>query len=92
MPDNWKPYARITRKLEIKYHPVITRIILKFRKQFIALYKQNPHAAHSALQQVTVNEEMTKVVQSIYKVAGVAGARMQAEEIKKHVKAKRYYR
>lgn len=88
MPNQWRQYAAMTRPLELKYHPVITRIILKFRKQFIALYKQNPHAAHSALQQVTVNEEMTKVVQSIYKVAGVAGARMQHEEIKKHLRQK----
>jgi hypothetical protein len=83
MTTNWRQYAAFTKKLEDKYQPAFVRLITKFRKQFIAHYKQNPHGARSALQQQVMNEEVTALIRSIYRTAGLSGAKRQADELKK---------
>lgn len=88
MPNHWKPYAAKTKLLEEKYKPAIERIIVKFRKQFISHYKQSPHSAHAALNQITLHQDIATLIQSIYKTAGLMGARMTNEEIKKQATLK----
>jgi hypothetical protein len=78
-----RQYLAAVHALERKYSPVIERIITKFRKQFIASYKANPSGAHSALQQQVMNEDIIKVLRSIYRTAGLSGAKRQHDELKK---------
>lgn len=87
MPNN-RRYLQSTSALEKRYKPAITRIIQKFRKEFIRRYKANPQAARNELNSILLNEDIAKVLRSIYRTAGLMGARMANEEIKKQATIK----
>lgn len=82
MPNN-RRYLQLTSALEKRYRPTITRIIQKFRKEFISRYKRNPQAARNELANILLNEDIAKVLRSIYRTAGLMGAKLANDEIKK---------
>src|SRR3954469_14182232 len=71
-------------KLEKRYVPYLIRIITAFRKKFIAdLKAHGKSVALSRLQSTHMNEALLPLIHSIYKTAGLFGARMTHEEIRK---------
>lgn len=83
MPKPIRTYMAQTYQLEKKYVPAIVRIITKFRKQFITHYRAHPDSARAQLSQLVINEDIAKLITSIYKTAGLAGAKRQHDELKK---------
>jgi hypothetical protein len=83
MPNYWRPYAQATLKIEAKFVPYVVGVIKAFREQFVAdmQYKGKEYAL-SQLSLRTAHAELTPILQSIYKVAGLMGAKMTASEIK----------
>jgi hypothetical protein len=87
MPNHWKPYAQRTKKLEDTFTPKLIRVIKSFRKQFIQdLQTHGEQYAKSQLHSVIWSDELTPLIQSIYKTAGLLGARILSSEQKAFVK------
>jgi uncharacterized protein with gpF-like domain len=75
--------------LEIQYIPKIITVTKDFRKEFISdLQTHGQHTAISNLQQLTFADKLAPLIQSIYKSAGLTGAKITADEIKASVKQK----
>lgn len=84
MIDKWKPYARKTLALEKVFRPKLIRVIKAFRKEFINdLQQHGNNIALANLQQRLASNELTAAMQSIYMKAGLMGAKMTTEELKK---------
>lgn len=84
MPNHWTSYASKTKRLEEVYTPKIIRIIKSFRKKFINdLQTHGEQYARQRLNDVIWSEELTPLIQSIYKTGGVLGAKILTEEQKK---------
>lgn len=88
MPKNsWHIFARQSLKLENNFRPTIISITKSFRKDFISDLQQHGQAtAISHLQSKMIADKLTPLLQSIYKTAGLMGAKLQAEEIRQFVK------
>lgn len=85
--NNWPIFARRVLKLELQYRPKLISLIKAFRKDFINdLQQHGQSVAISRLNSKTFNTELTPVIQSIYKTAGLMGAKMTADEIKQYAK------
>jgi hypothetical protein len=86
MPTNSRQHLQLTHALEQKYIPSIARIILKFRKQFISILKESsPQAARASLNSILLNEDIAKVITSIYRTAGLTGAKRQYQKLKRFI-------
>src|SRR5690349_15660566 len=78
MSKSWRIYAANTRKLEDRYTPSIKRIITSFRNKFISdLKKYGEQEARNQLSQHVMSDDIANVLQSIYRTAGLMGAKMQ---------------
>lgn len=87
MPNNWNSFARKTKALQDSYAPKVVTLTKAFRKQFISdLEKHGQQHAINNLNRFVFNEPLTPLLQSIYKTAGLMGAKMTADEIKAFVK------
>jgi uncharacterized protein with gpF-like domain len=85
---SWLTFARLTHKLELQYRPKIIAIIKDYRKDFINdLQNHGQQQAHSRLQS-RQSQNLIPLIQSIYKSAGLTGAKITADEIKTAVKQK----
>src|SRR6478609_4330048 len=86
MKSNWKIFAQRTHKLELAYRPKLIRIIKDYRKDFINdLQAHGQHTAIANLQKQQ-SPNLTKLLQDIYKTAGLTGAKISADEIRADVK------
>jgi uncharacterized protein with gpF-like domain len=86
MPNNWKIFAARTHRLELQYRPKLIRIIKEYRKDFIQdLQAHGQHTAIANLQKQQ-SPNLTKLLQDIYKTAGLTGAKITADEIRADVK------
>jgi hypothetical protein len=82
-------YLQQVSALERSYIPKIIRLIKSFRQDFISDLKNNGlNTARNNLQQRVLDEKLTRLLQSIYKTAGLAGARRTWTELQKHVSQK----
>jgi uncharacterized protein with gpF-like domain len=87
MNRRWIIFARKTKTLEDRYIPTIRQIIRDFRSQFITDLKTNGlSAARSNLSQQMISERMSRTLQSIYRTAGLMGAKMQQAEFAAYLK------
>jgi hypothetical protein len=83
MPNNWKIFAAKTYRLELQFRPKLIRIIKDYRKDFIAdLQSHGQHTAVANLQRQAIHPNLTLLIQSIYKTAGLTGAKITASELK----------
>jgi hypothetical protein len=83
MPNYWRPYAQATLKIEAKFVPYVVGVIKAFREQFIS--DMQFHGKEYALSQLTLrtaHSELAPILQSIYRSAGLMGAKMTSREIK----------
>jgi uncharacterized protein with gpF-like domain len=86
--NNWKIFAARTHRLELQYRPKLIRIIKEYRKDFINdLQAHGQHAAVANLQKQQ-SPHLTQLIQTIYKSAGLTGAKITADEIKTAIKQK----
>lgn len=75
-------YTQRQHKLEKAYTPKLIRAIKDFRNNFISdLRAYGKNTAIGNLQQIAIDEKLTTLLQSIYKTAGLAGARLQHSEL-----------
>jgi uncharacterized protein with gpF-like domain len=89
MPNPWTTYAQRTLALENKFLPGVKKAISTFRASFINdLKTHGQQQAISNLDFKHFNERLTTIIQTIYKTAGLMGAKMQAEELKAAAKQK----
>jgi uncharacterized protein with gpF-like domain len=89
MKKEWLIFARKTHALELQYIPKIIAVTKDFRKEFIQdLQTHGQHTAISNLQQLTFADKLAPLIQSIYKSAGLTGAKITASEIKTAVEQK----
>lgn len=89
MPNYWRPYAQATIKIEKRFVPYIAGVIKDYREKFISDYQYNgKDYAVSQLSTRIVHEQLVPILQSIYRVTGLMGARMTASEIKQLVTQK----
>lgn len=89
MPNHWRPFAQRTTALEKLFLPKIRRVIVAFRQTFISDLKSHGlHYAQSQLQQQLHSDKLLPTLNSIYSKAGLMGARLSNEEIKKAVSQK----
>jgi uncharacterized protein with gpF-like domain len=87
MPDNWKIFAARTFALEKIYRPKLLRLIKEYRKDFISdLQNHGQSTAVANLQKQPFHPELTTLIQSIYKRAGLTGAKITADEISKYAR------
>lgn len=87
MPNHWTSYASKTKRLEEAYTPKLIRIIKSFRKKFINdLQTHGDQYARQQLNNVIWSEELTPLIQSIYKTAGLLGAKIITDEQKRFLK------
>jgi uncharacterized protein with gpF-like domain len=85
---SWLQFARLTHKLELQYRPKIIAIIKDYRKDFINdLQNHGQHQAIANLQKQQ-SANLPILIQTIYKSAGLTGAKITADEIKASVKQK----
>jgi uncharacterized protein with gpF-like domain len=83
MPNNWKIFAAKTYRLELQFRPKLIRVIKDYRKDFIAdLQSHGQHTAVANLQRQAIHPNLTLLIQSIYKTAGLTGAKITASELK----------
>jgi uncharacterized protein with gpF-like domain len=83
MPNNWKIFAAKTYRLELQFRPKLIRIIKDYRKDFIQdLQAHGQHTAVANLQRQAIHPQQTLLIQSIYKTAGLTGAKITASELK----------
>ncbi len=84
MTDNWKIFAQRTAVIEKRFIPAIERVVIKHRQAFIKdLKTHGKDTAIANLQRAGIDAKMATVLQSIYKVSGLMGAKMTFEEVKK---------
>jgi hypothetical protein len=83
MPNRWKIFAQRTKALEDRFYPKVKRIIKEFRAEFTRDMKAHGvHIARSRLNQASTFDTLSPLISSIYKSAGLMGARLQASELK----------
>lgn len=91
--NQWEIFAKKTLVLEKKYVIFVTRVIVNFRSSFIDHLKTNgKDYAVQRLHLTHISPELTKLLQSIYKEAGLLGARMSYDEFKANQKAANFGR
>lgn len=88
MPSkHWNIFAKRITTLETRFRPAILKIIVGFRKDFIKDLKENGiSAARNNLSGQSMNADISKALISIYRTAGLTGARLQYAELSKHLK------
>jgi hypothetical protein len=88
MPSrSWTIFAQRTTAIEKAYLPKIVRLIKSFRQDFISdLKTSGKSTALSNLQQRVIDQKLTRLLQSIYRTAGLAGARMTYSEVQRYVR------
>src|SRR3954470_9581341 len=83
MPNRWRPYGQATKKIEDSYVPKIMRVIKAFRASFISdLTNHGKDTALSNLSSAHIDTGMEAVITSLYRTAGLMGAKMTARELK----------
>lgn len=86
MSNSWRQYASKTYALEKRFIPKLIRIIKSYRNNFIRdLQTYGQSTATNNLQKSLAPYELTKAVHSIYRVAGLMGAKMVRSEIRLRV-------
>jgi len=86
MPNNRTFYQRTT-ALEKAFTPKVIRIIKAFRNSFIADLKASGISeARGNLQKISIADHLTPLVTSIYKTAGLMGARLTYSEVQRFIK------
>lgn len=89
MVHRWIIFARRTNRLEKKYTPLFLQEIIRFRKKFIDdLRTHGKDYAVQRLQLAHINANLSKILQALYKEAGLLGAKMTAGELKEQVTQK----
>lgn len=87
MKNNWHIFARKTQTLQDAYVPKLITLTKAFRKDFISdLQSHGQQHAISNLNKLIFADKLSPLLQSIYKTAGLMGAKMTADEIKQFVK------
>lgn len=87
MPNRHTIFLQRTLKLENAFQPKLIRIIKNFREQFISdLQSHGKNTAIGNLQQRVIADKLAPLIQTIYKTAGLVGAKMVAEEIQASAK------
>lgn len=85
--NSWHIFARKTQALQDAYVPKVMSLTNAFRKDFISdLQIHGQQHAISNLNKLIFAAKLSPLLQSIYKTAGLMGAKMTADEIKQHVK------
>jgi uncharacterized protein with gpF-like domain len=87
MANHWTGYAQRTKKLEDTFTPKLIRVTKSFRKQFIQdLQTHGEQYARTQLHNVILDKELTPLIQTIYKTAGLLGAKILTDEQKKFIR------
>jgi hypothetical protein len=88
MPNRWNIFAQKTNALEKRFFPKVKALINSFRKQVISdIQTHGINQARANLHRAHTFDSLTPLIQSIYKTAGLVGARMQASEFRNLPKA-----
>lgn len=86
------PHEVKTSALEKAFIPKLIRIIKNYRKDFIADLRANGQStALSNLQQLAASNDLTKLINLIYRRAGLTGAKITFDELKMQVVEKKAF-
>jgi hypothetical protein len=87
--NNWLIFARRTLALEKQLRPKLISLTKDFRAEFIHdLQTHGQHAAIANLQQTTIADKLAPTIDKTYRVGGLMGAKLTAEEHSKMLTAK----
>lgn len=88
MPNNWRLFAQKTKALEDAFTPRIARVIRQFREEFIRDMETNgKDAAVANLQMQIPHQSIVRILDRIYRTAGIMGARLTYTETSRLARA-----